>query len=179
MVELVGGAFLSAFLQVLFDRLASQDVVELFKGKKPIQKLLKQFKTKLWSANLLLKDADEMQLTNPTVKEWLDNLKEVVFRADELTDNINYEVLRRKLEYASKSSISIATFDKSVEDEIENHILDELEELIAQKDELGAKELTANVVSQRWHDAPLAIESQVYGREDDKEAIIRYPWLFP
>ncbi|KAL5547136.1 hypothetical protein UlMin_006823 [Ulmus minor] len=172
MAELVGGAFLSAFLQVLFDRLTSRDFLNLFKGKKPVEKLLKRLKTKLWSANVVLNDAEEKQLTNPAVKEWLNDLKEVIFRADEMTDNINYEVLRRKMEDACESSISTVEFAKSVEEEIEE-ILDGLEELISQRDDLGLKERKENIVSQRSHGTPLALESEVYGREDDKEAIIK------
>ncbi|KAL5576277.1 hypothetical protein UlMin_017976 [Ulmus minor] len=100
---------------------------------------------------MVLNDAEEKQLTNKVVKEWLDDLKELIFRADELIDKINYEVLRRKLE----------------------GIFSKLEELTAQKDELGPKELTENIVSQRSHGPPLALESEVCGREDDKEAIMK------
>ncbi|KAL5560659.1 hypothetical protein UlMin_036870 [Ulmus minor] len=136
-----------------------------------MEDLLKRLKTKLRSANMILDDAEEKQLTNQAVKEWLDDLKEVVFRAEELTDKINYEVLRRKLEGASVSFSSFATFDK-VEQEIEE-IESKVEELTAQKDKLGLKELTESIVSKRSHGAPLVLESEVYGREDDKEAIMK------
>ncbi|KAL3509367.1 hypothetical protein ACH5RR_028768, partial [Cinchona calisaya] len=44
---LVGGAFLSAFLQVLFDRIASRDFLKLFQTRKVDHELLKKLKTNL------------------------------------------------------------------------------------------------------------------------------------
>ena len=44
-------------------------------------------------------------------------MKEINYRADELTDKINCEELRRKLGGASENSTSFTTFNKSVEDE--------------------------------------------------------------
>ncbi|KAL5570736.1 hypothetical protein UlMin_020333 [Ulmus minor] len=143
-----------------------KDVKEKLKYIGPnglIEDFLKRLKTKLRSTNMVLNDAEEKRLTDQVVKEWLDDLKEVIFRAEELTDKINYEELRRKLEGASASSSSFATFNNSVEE-----ILLKLEELTAQKDELGMK-----VLPLRSHGAPLVLESEVYGREDDKEAIMK------
>ncbi|KAL5552499.1 hypothetical protein UlMin_039900 [Ulmus minor] len=87
-------------------------------------------------------------------------------------DKINSEELRRQLGGASESSTSFATFNKSVEDEIAA-ILCTLEKLDARKDKLGLKELPENRVSQRSYGTPLALDSEVYGRRDDKEAILK------
>ena len=51
---LVGGAFLSAFLQVAFDRLASRDFLDFLKGRKDIDGSLKKLKILLRSANVVL-----------------------------------------------------------------------------------------------------------------------------
>ena len=70
----VGGAFLSAFLQVLFDRMASREVIEFFRQTKMNNEPLRKLKTTLLSINAVLSDAEEKQITNPAVKEWVNEL---------------------------------------------------------------------------------------------------------
>ena len=94
--EFVGGALLSAFLQVLFERLVSGDVLDFFRGKEPIVKLLTELRTTLYSAGLLLNDAEEKLIKDPKVGMWLDELKEAVFDADDLVYKIDTEALWNK-----------------------------------------------------------------------------------
>ncbi|KAL5552495.1 hypothetical protein UlMin_039896 [Ulmus minor] len=137
---------------------------------KSLKESLRLAKEELRLANMVIEDAEEKQLTDEDVREWLFNMKEVNYRAHELTDKINCEE-GRKLGGAYESSTSFATFNKSVEDEI-TEILRKLEKLNARKDILGLKQLTENRVSQRSYGAPLVRESEVYGRKYDKEAIM-------
>ncbi|KAH7862843.1 hypothetical protein Vadar_010183 [Vaccinium darrowii] len=76
MSALVGGAFLSATLQVLFDRLASQN----------------------------------KKISDQAVKDWLDELKDVVYHAEDLVDEIATEALRCKVEaeYQSGPNLQMA-----------------------------------------------------------------------
>ncbi|XP_070680496.1 putative disease resistance RPP13-like protein 1 isoform X2 [Malus domestica] len=101
---IVGGAFLSSFLNVLFDRLASRPVVDFFRGQKINSGLLNKLKIKLLSVNSVLDDAEEKQFKNPAVREWLDELKDALYAADDLLDEIKAEALRRKLEGDESSS---------------------------------------------------------------------------
>ncbi|KAK7824137.1 putative disease resistance rpp13-like protein 1 [Quercus suber] len=145
---LVGGAFLSAFLQVAFDRVASREVLDFLKGRKDIWGLLRKLKIKLLSANAVLNDAEEKQITDPAVKEWLDELQDAVYDADELLDGIAYEGLRYKIEADSQttgtslvqnpipSSVSSSEFEK---------ILENLEFIIEQMGVLGLKEVSGGV----------------------------------
>ncbi|KAM2000083.1 hypothetical protein PS2_007093 [Malus domestica] len=87
-IEVVGGVFLSSFLFVLFDRLA-RPVVDFIHGQKITRRLLKKLKIKLFSVNSVLNDAEEKQFENPAVREWLDELKDVLYAADDLLDEIN------------------------------------------------------------------------------------------
>ena len=66
---LVGGAFLSAFLQVLFDRIASREVADFFRGRILSDVLLRKLKIALLSVNAVLEDAEEKQVTKSAVKE--------------------------------------------------------------------------------------------------------------
>ncbi|KAF2312830.1 hypothetical protein GH714_040880 [Hevea brasiliensis] len=54
------------------------------------------------SVNGLLADAEEKQITQAAVKIWLDDLKEAVYEADDLLDEIAYKALQSKLEPASR-----------------------------------------------------------------------------
>ncbi|KAJ7949557.1 Disease resistance protein [Quillaja saponaria] len=179
--ELVGGAFLSAFLQVAFDRLASREIVDYVQGRKLKEGLLKKLKITLLSINQLLDDAEEKQIRNPNVKEWLHELKDAVFDAEDLLDDIATEY---ELEMTTSkvrkffTNASLTQFDKEIEQRI-GEVLDNLEHLAKQKDVLGLTEgigVGAGVggkLTKRMPTTSLLDESSVYGRDDDKEAIMK------
>ncbi|KAL5565181.1 hypothetical protein UlMin_028345 [Ulmus minor] len=180
---LVGGALLSGFINVLFERMAPRDVItKLFPGKKNVAELLDELKIKLRSANVLLNDAEEKQLTSQDVKEWLDDLNDVIYKADFLMDKINNEALKRKMEDESAITIaskflnfvstSVLAFEKTVLAEGQE-ILKKLNLLLDQKDCLGLKEGVRHRTLQSLP-APLVVkESDVYGRDEDKEKIVK------
>ncbi|KAL5564774.1 hypothetical protein UlMin_027938 [Ulmus minor] len=179
---LVGGALLSGFINVLFDRMAPQDVIiKLFRGKKDVADLLDVLKVKLRSADVLLNDAEEKQLTSQGVKEWLDDLNDVIYKADFLMDKINNEALQREMEDESATtarkflnfvSTSVRAFEKTVIAEGQE-ILKKLTLLLDQKDCLGLKEGVRHRTLQSLP-APLVVkESDVYGRDEDKEKIVK------
>ncbi|XP_062078969.1 uncharacterized protein LOC133783371 [Humulus lupulus] len=95
---MVGGALLSSFINVLFDRLASKEVLDFLRGNKLNLKLLKRLKTMLLPTNALLNDAEEKQLGDNNVKNWLDEHKEVLYEADHVMDKNSTEALRLKME---------------------------------------------------------------------------------
>ncbi|XP_015886081.3 putative disease resistance RPP13-like protein 1 [Ziziphus jujuba] len=179
--ELVGGAFLSASLQVLFEKMASGNVHEFIRRKKLDDGLLKKLKIKLLSANSVLNDAEEKQIKNRAVREWLAELKEAINDAEDLVDEIDSEALRCKIDSESGSSshqvlnfisTSFTAFNKNaVESKIEE-ILDRLEFILQQKDFLGLKVGVQNTTSRRTPATSLVEESGVYGRDDDKEVIL-------
>ncbi|KAF3436947.1 hypothetical protein FNV43_RR19700 [Rhamnella rubrinervis] len=73
--EVVGGALLSASLQVLFERMASREVLDFIRGEKLNHGLLKKLKIKLLSANAVVSDAEEKQICRPAVRDWLVNME--------------------------------------------------------------------------------------------------------
>ena len=178
---LVGGAFLSASLQVLFDRLASPEVLTFLQGKKRSDKLLWKLKIKLLAVQVVLDDAEEKQITNPHVKEWVVELKHVVYDAEDLLDEIAIEALRRKMESDSQTistqvrSIILSgpnPFSQRIKSRVEE-ITDKLELLAQEKDVLGLKE-GVQKLSRRWPATSLVDESGVYGRVDSKEKIVEF-----
>ncbi|KAM1664136.1 hypothetical protein ACFX1Q_043476 [Malus domestica] len=191
MAELVGGAFLSSFLSVLFDRMASRPVVDFISGKKNNNELLmRELKIKLLTANKLVDDAEEKQMTSPTVRKWLDDLKDAIYCVGELLDEINTEALRRRLEgddnhspaasssasrimrSVFKSSSPSDEFHNSLESKISN-ILRVLDLILNEKDVLGLKEGSPDRPQERTRQTTSRFdESGVFGREKDRETIL-------
>ena len=178
----MGGAFLSASLQVLFDRLASREVVNFVRGQRFTPELLKKMEITLLTVYTVLNDAEVKQIANPQVTKWVEELKHVVYEAEDLLDEIATEALRCKMESDSQTSAtqvwsiistSLDSFGEGIESRVEG-IIDRLEFLAQQKDVLGLKEGEGEKRSQRWPSASLVDESGVYGRGGSKEEIIEF-----
>ncbi|KAF3682304.1 putative disease resistance RPP13-like protein 1-like [Capsicum annuum] len=92
----VGGAFLSSALSVLFDRLSPQG--EILKMHKTDVRLLKKLWRTLLGLQAVLSDAENRQASNPYVSQWLSELQDAVDGAESLMEEVNYEVLRLKME---------------------------------------------------------------------------------
>ena len=78
-------AALSAIFHAVFERITS-GVVNYFMERKLNDESLQKLKMFLLSANAVLVDAEEKQITNPAVKEWLDELNDAVHDAEDLFD---------------------------------------------------------------------------------------------
>ncbi|GMI83383.1 hypothetical protein like AT3G14470 [Hibiscus trionum] len=177
----VGGAFLSAALQVLFDRMASQELLDFIRGKKLEKGLVKKLKPMLMSVKAVLDDAEDKQITNPNVKHWVSELKDAVYDADDLFDEISAEALRIRLEsgdqIASKKVTRVVSsfnpFNRGMDSKLED-VIGRLESLVYQKDNLGLKEYyRGEKAFQRPAATSLVDESGVYGRDNEKEAIMK------
>ncbi|KAB2607095.1 disease resistance RPP13-like protein 1 [Pyrus ussuriensis x Pyrus communis] len=176
---LIGEAFLSASIQVLCDRIASTDFGDLFRQKKLDEPLLMKLKTTLLTLYAVLNDAEEKQISNPAVRDWLDELKHAVFDAEDLLDEIDTEALRCKVEGEGQTekltkkvlnffSPSRSNFYRSMNVEIQG-LLQRLEGFVQQKVALGLTEVVGRKVSQRTPTTSLIHEPFVYGRDEDKE----------
>ena len=175
----VGGAFLSASLQVLFDRMAFREVLDFIRGQKINGTLLKKMKIKLLAVQAVLNDAEVKQITDPSVREWVEELKHAVYDAEDLLDEISTHALQRKMEADSQTSAhqvwsiistSLNPFIDRVESRTEE-IMDRLEFLSQEKDVLGLKEGVGVKPSRRWPSTSVVDESGVYGRDGNKEII--------
>ncbi|GMN39032.1 hypothetical protein TIFTF001_008259 [Ficus carica] len=191
--EMVGGALLSASLQVLFEKMASPEVLNYLSGKKSsgLDVLLGKLKIKLSSVNAVLDDAEYKQIRNRGVKDWLDELQSAVFDAEDLLAEIEADGLQLKMEAESRTGQSkvsnwfcsiysstdqkrkpkMKTTDRERKAKIEE-ILGRLEYIVSEKDILGLKDLVVrNNSSWRLPSTSLVEESRVYGRGDDKDKL--------
>lgn len=83
----------SALLGALYKILTRSQVKDLFASE---EKLINKLKTALMTV-----DAEEKQMTNPAVKEWLNELKHAAYDADDLLDEVATAALKRESEIAS------------------------------------------------------------------------------
>ncbi|KAF7824621.1 putative disease resistance RPP13-like protein 1 [Senna tora] len=135
----VGGAFLSAFLQVLFDRMAKPEFLDFIQGKNLNGGLLTKLKIHLLSVDAVLNDAEERQTTNLNVKEWLNELKDAMFEAEDIIDKLNTEASLESESEIGNSPTKVQTFFSSALNLFNRRtekVLDRLDFLIKQKDAL-------------------------------------------
>ena len=103
-MSVIGEAALSAFFEVLFGKLSSSDLLKIFQQEQ-VHEDLKKWKTMLQKIREVLDDAEEKQMTKESVKNWLDELEDLAYDADDILDEFSTEALRRKLK-AEKPSTS-------------------------------------------------------------------------
>ncbi|KAL2326259.1 hypothetical protein Fmac_025317 [Flemingia macrophylla] len=179
-IETLGGAFFGAVLQVLFDRLASRQVLDYFRGRKLDEKLLRKLKLQLSSIHAVIDDAEQKQFNNSSVKPWLEELRDTVLDAEDLLDEIDYESCKWEMEAESYSKV--CNFDNRIESNM-NDLLEQLEDLLNQKDHLGLKNaigvgvesISGSKVTQKLPSTSSVIERDIYGRNNDKDTI--FNWL--
>ncbi|KRH65421.1 hypothetical protein GLYMA_03G034800v4 [Glycine max] len=164
----VGAAFLSAFLDVLFDRLASPEFVDLILGKKLSKKLLQKLESTLRVVGAVLDDAEKKQITNTNVKHWLNDLKHAVYEADDLLDHVFTKAATQKKVRNFFSRFS----DRKIVSKLEDIVVT-LESHLKLKESLDLKESAVENLSWKAPSTSLEDGSHIYGREKDKEAIIK------
>ncbi|CDP21657.1 unnamed protein product [Coffea canephora] len=189
---LVGGSLLSAFLQVLFDRMARPEFLNLFRNRTADDDLLWKLKRNLHTVGAVLDDAENKEIRNQSVKKWLEELQDTFYEAEDLVDRINTETLRTKVEteYQSttsswKSALRRLCFERilpctssgdkflrKIMPEIET-IVDGLEGYIEQINPLGLQVIQSRIQSHQQYETPLVDETAIFGRDADKEKIIQ------
>jgi hypothetical protein len=185
-------AVLSALLGVVFDRLASPELLNFARREGLDQKKLDKWSKTLKRIEAVLDDADEKQHTERAVKDWLDDLRDLAYDVDDILDEFATEDLRQKLtggNQASPSKVrnlipacctgltpSTVKVNMRLGSEIEK-ITARFNETVTQKDDL---KLSKNVDRRSYRTkgtlAPTSVvtEAHVYGREKDKEAVLEF-----
>lgn len=128
--ELTGGAFLSSFIELACERLASHQVLDLFRRIKLSETLLNNLKSKLQSI-----DAEQKQSKNRRVRGWLAAVENVMFAVRSLLDEIDYGLLEeidfslseRRVDFESETSANMVhKFNMEIESSIKQ-VLDNLD----------------------------------------------------
>ncbi|XP_048424852.1 putative disease resistance RPP13-like protein 1 [Pyrus x bretschneideri] len=95
-MALVGEALLSGSIQVICHKIASREFMDFFRARRFNHSLVDRLKVTLMTLHAVLNDAEEKQIVNPAVEMWLDELKDAVFDAEDLVDEIDTEALHHK-----------------------------------------------------------------------------------
>ena len=182
-------ALLSASLQVLFYRLASAELINFNRAQKLSHELLTNFKRKLLVVHKALNDAEMKQFSDPLVKDWLVQVKDVVYHAEDLLDEIATDALRSQIEAADSQDsgthqvwnwkkvsawVKAPFASQSTESRVKG-LISLLENIAQEKVELGLKEGEGEKLSPRSPSTSLVDESFVYGRNEIKEEMVK--WL--
>ncbi|CDP20160.1 unnamed protein product [Coffea canephora] len=189
---LVGGSLLSAFLQVLFDRIARPEFRNLFRNQKADVALLDKLERSLLAVEAVLDDAENKEIQSPSIKKWLEELHDTYYQAEDLLDKINTEALRIKVESEYQKSTSNWTralrrfclerilpcitsgnkFLKRIMPEIET-IVASLEECKKESILLGLQIGHSRKESPPISETALVDETTIFGRDADKVRIIQ------
>nr|ABN08727.1 Disease resistance protein; Aminoacyl-tRNA synthetase, class 1a, anticodon-binding [Medicago truncatula] len=175
-VAAVGEAFLSAFIEVVLDRLASPEVVVLIRGKKVDVNLVQRLKNTLYAVEAVFNDAEQKQFKNPAINRWIDDLKGVVYVADDLLDNISTKAATQKNKQVSTANYLSRFFNFEERDmlcKLEN-IVAKLESILKFKDILGLQHIAIEHHSS-WRTSSTSLDdpSNIFGRDADKKAILK------
>ncbi|XP_020990945.2 putative disease resistance protein RGA1 [Arachis duranensis] len=174
---LVGGAFLSGFINVVFDRLLTTDTVNRVLGKKLGPGLVERLKISLHAAEAVLDDAEYKQLGDDRVRDWLNCLRDAVYDADDFLDAVLTKAATQKEVCSVLPSFFLNRHRKMV-DNMEG-VVSRIEFLVRQKDILGLQKttkdnnLSSSSSSSSWRETTCLMEGNIYGREDDQQALIK------
>lgn len=168
LVEALVGGLLSAFFQLLFDRLSPRtNLFEFLKKYKFSNTHLEKLQLTLVQVSAVLSDAEEKQITNPFVRQWLDELKDAAYDTADLLDEIN-SLASTKPDGDKRSFYKKIKVSRSRLEEVSLKI----EEIAKHKDVLGLSESFSRKVYPRFQSTSLVKEGDIYGREDDKKKIL-------
>ncbi|WJX58280.1 hypothetical protein P8452_43750 [Trifolium repens] len=164
-----------ALLRVVFQNLMSllqNELSTMFGIRSKAEKL----STTLNLIKAVLEDAEKKQLTDRSIKEWLQQLKDAVYVLDDILDECSIKSNRLKGSSSFKPKNII----------FRHNIGNKLKEITGRFDEIAerkkkfllqegvtAKEMTVEVAEWRQTCSIIA-EPKVYGREDDKEKIVEF-----
>ncbi|PSS11943.1 Disease resistance RPP13-like protein [Actinidia chinensis var. chinensis] len=184
----MGEIFLGAFLQVLFDKLASSVMLNFF-GRESIHTQVMNWRRTLLEIWAVLDDAEEKQITNKLVNLWLDELQDLAYDLDDLLDEFYTEALRNELTEKSQSSTNkirayFPTFKRlnpgdaifdSKKSKV-NEITTKLQDMSKQISTLGLHVVNISKTPiQDWERPPTTsttYEPRIYGRDQSKREII-------
>ncbi|KAL6327646.1 hypothetical protein AAG906_022209 [Vitis piasezkii] len=175
----VGEAFLSASIQKLVDMLACPDLRK-FAREEQVHAELKKWEGILLKIHAVLHDAEEKQMTNRFVQIWLAELRDLAYDVEDILDDFATEALRRKLITADPqpSTSTVRNLISSLSSRFNPNALvynlnmgSKIEEITARLHEISTQRVQQEE-KRVPETASLVVESRVYGRETDKEAIL-------
>ncbi|KAL7608957.1 hypothetical protein Lser_V15G13934 [Lactuca serriola] len=173
---------ISAFLAVAFEKLASAALKKLAHSV-GIQSQLKKWERLLSQLHDLLADASQKEITNRSVKQWLNNLQHLAYDIDDILNDLATEAMHHELTEESGTTTSkvkklIPTCCTSFSPSARMHgklnkITIKLQDLVDENSTLGltVKDGRSRNTNRRSQTS-LVDSSSIVGRQVDKEALL-------
>ena len=183
----IGEAVLSAFMQVLFEKVIAAAIGEL-KFPPDVTEELQKLSRSLLTIQVHVEDAEERQLNDKAACSWLAKLKEVAYEMDDLLDEYAAEALQSKLEGPSNHDhlkkvrscfccfwSDNCLFNHKIVQKIRK-IEERLDRLVKERQIFGPNVISGTdrqEIRERPMTSSLIDDSSVFGRERDKESIVK------
>ncbi|GLT39654.1 hypothetical protein SLA2020_138340 [Shorea laevis] len=188
-------AMLSVLFEHIFDGLFASSEFLNFAGKEQVLSQLNKWKNLLPKIKAFLDNAEDKQTVSPALKLWLSDLKDIVYDAEDVIDEIATEALRRRILGETQmtgtgnkvcrffpncftgQNLSSVKFSARMGSKIED-ITVRFEGMVEQMNVLNLFERSGEGRLKRVRErlrstSSLVDESQVYGRAMDKDEIIQ------
>ncbi|XVF77600.1 hypothetical protein PTKIN_Ptkin14bG0058900 [Pterospermum kingtungense] len=148
-----------------------------------VNKELEELEETLGTINAVLLDAEESSSSSHAVKNWVSRLQDVVYDADDLLDEFQYEHLRRKVHAGSKqvclnplAPLNKLAFRVKTERRVKD-IRERINKVAADIGKFNLKERviitgTGSVGNSRRETDSLVVKSEIIGRYENKQDII-------
>ncbi|KAJ0717423.1 putative P-loop containing nucleoside triphosphate hydrolase, leucine-rich repeat domain superfamily [Helianthus annuus] len=171
-----------ALLNVIFEKL-TDEAFNKFARSQEIDSKLNDLKITLTQIKALLNDASHKEITNESVRLWLNSLQHLAYDIDDVLDDVATEAIHRELTQESGSVISkvrklmVPSFftkfslSQSLHDKLDS-ITTQLQQLEKQKSDLGLIVRDDKPKSSSRRNETSLLESDVVGREGEKEKLI-------
>ncbi|KAL1331684.1 hypothetical protein AAHE18_12G203900 [Arachis hypogaea] len=172
--KLYGGAYLTCFVDAILDKLSP--ILEEDDSFLERNILLRRLEKSLYEAGPVLDDAEQKQFTDKKVKKWLVDLQDALYKADDLVDELSTKAaIATTLRDPGISSSCSSLVDSYIEDSGDmEKIVGTLESVVAKKNHHRLKECTkVDMSSWRTPSTSLVVSSDIFGRDEDKEKIIK------
>ncbi|RYR71459.1 hypothetical protein Ahy_A02g005722 [Arachis hypogaea] len=171
--KLYGGAYLSPFVDAVLDNLTS--ILEEDDSFLERSNLLVRLQNCLYDVGPVLDDAELKQFTDKKVKKWLVDLQDALYMADDLLDELS---TKAAIAATQKDPGNSSYWSRAVDSHIEDtddmeKIVGTLESVVRRKNYLRLKESAKVDMSWRIPSTCLVEPSEICGRKEDKEAILK------
>ncbi|KAH0741410.1 hypothetical protein KY290_034453 [Solanum tuberosum] len=160
-----------AFLQILLDNLTSfiQEELGLFFGfENEFNKLLSTFST----IQIVIEDAQEKQLKDKPLENWLQKLNVAAYEADDILDECKTETARIKQYRLGRYHPGIITFRHKIGKRMKE-MMEKLDAIAKERENFHLHEKIIERQAARPETGFVLTEPQVYGRDKEEDEIVK------
>ncbi|KAJ9158844.1 hypothetical protein P3X46_024389 [Hevea brasiliensis] len=190
-VSFIAESALSSFIQALFERIECPEFLK-FARERQVSAEINEWEKRLRTIQAMLEDAEEKQMSNQSVKMWLDELKDLAYDVEDILDEFQTESLQRQLKGETEAGSNklrklfhtvtttinpgAVMFNSTMVSKMKEittrfqKIVDQQNDLDLIKRNVGGT--SSSKVCVRPPSTCLDNEPEVYGRDEDKRKIL-------